>query len=196
MKKLVLITLVSFMIISCKNDQEKTPNDEPLQKEESTEKVETTKKKVLSPHTSAMAMVGDAHVHIDYSSPGVRNRTIFGGLVAYDSIWQAGAHMVTWMQTNKDLKIHGNDLQAGKYALFMIPSENEWTIIFNKHWEQHGKDEYDEKDDVMRFKVRTEISEEITEHLVYEVSETGTAEGMISFSWEKVTMSFLFEVIE
>lgn len=196
MKKLVLITLVSFMIISCKNDQEKTSNDEPLQKEESTEKVETTKKKVLSPHTSAMAMVGDAHVHIDYSSPGVRNRTIFGGLVAYDSIWQAGAHMVTWMQTNKDLKIHGNDLQAGKYALFMIPSENEWTIIFNKHWEQHGKDEYDEKDDVMRFKVRTEISEEITEHLVYEVSETGTAEGMISFSWEKVTMSFLFEVIE
>lgn len=196
MKKLVLITLVSFMIISCKNDQEKTPNDEPLQKEESTEKVETTKKKVLSPHTSAMAMVGDAHVHIDYSSPGVRNRIIFGGLVAYDSIWQAGAHMVTWMQTNKDLKIHGNDLQAGKYALFMIPSENEWTIIFNKHWEQHGKDEYDEKDDVMRFKVRTEISEEITEHLVYEVSETGTAEGMISFSWEKVTMSFLFEVIE
>lgn len=196
MKKLVLITLVSFMIISCKNDQQKTPNDEPLQKEESTEKVETTEKKVLSPHTSAMAMVGDAHVHIDYSSPGVRNRTIFGGLVAYDSIWQAGAHMVTWMQTNKDLKIHGNDLPAGKYALFMIPSENEWTIIFNKHWEQHGKDEYDEKDDVMRFQVRTEISEEITEHLVYEVSETGTAEGMISFSWEKVTMSFRFEVIE
>ena len=196
MKKLVLITLVSFMIISCKNDQEKTPNDEPLQKEESTEKVETTKKKVLSPHTSAMAMVGDAHVHIDYSSPGVRNRTIFGGLVAYDSIWQAGAHMVTWMQTNKDLKIDGNDLPAGKYALFMIPSQDEWTIIFNKHWEQHGKDEYDEKDDVIRFEVTPEISEEITEHLVYEVSETGTTEGMISFSWEKVTMSFRFEVIE
>ncbi|TDI81243.1 MAG: DUF2911 domain-containing protein [Bacteroidetes bacterium] len=196
MKKLVLITLILFMIISCKNDRQKTSNDEPLQKEESAEKLETTKKKVLSPHTSAMAMVGDAHIHIDYSSPGVRNRIIFGGLVAYDSIWQAGAHMVTWMQINKDLKIQGNDLPAGKYALFMIPSQDEWTIIFNKHWEQHGKDEYDEKDDVMRFKVRPEISEEITEHLVYEVNETGTAEGMISFSWEKVTMSFRFEVIE
>ena len=102
--------------------------------------------------------------------------------------------MVTWMQTNKDLKIDGNDLPAGKYALFMIPSQNEWTIIFNKHWEQHGKDEYDKKDDVIRFKVTPEISEEITEHLVYEVTETGTNEGMISFSWEKVTMSIRFEV--
>ncbi len=185
-----------MMIISCKNDQQKASNDEPLQKEEATEKVETTKKKVLSPHTSAMAMVGDAHVHIDYSSPGVRNRIIFGGLVAYDSIWQAGAHMVTWMQTNKDLKIEGYDLPAGKYALFMIPSQDEWMIIFNKHWEQHGKDEYDEKDDVMRFKVKQEISEELIEHLVYEVSETGTADGIISFSWEKVTMSFQFEVID
>ena len=194
MKKLVLITLVSILIISCKNDPQKVLNDEPLQKEESTEKVETREKEVLSPHTSAMAMVGDAHVHIDYSSPGVRNRTIFGGLVAYDSIWQAGAHMVTWMQTNKDLKIQGNDLPAGKYALFLIPSQKEWTIIFNKHWDQHGKDEYDEKDDVMRFKVRPEISEELTEHLVYEVTETGTGEGQISFSWEKVILSFRIEV--
>lgn len=196
MKKLVLITLVSILIISCKNDQQKSSNDEPPQKEESAEKLETTEKKVLSPHTSAIAMVGGAHVHIDYSSPGVRNRTIFGGLVAYDSIWQAGAHMVTWMQTNKDLKIQGYDLPVGKYALFMIPSQDEWTIIFNIHWDQHGKDEYDKKDDVMRFKFRPEISEEITEHLVYEVTETGINEGMISFSWEKVTMSFRFEVIE
>jgi Protein of unknown function (DUF2911) len=149
---------------------------------------------VLSPHTAAMAMVGGAHIHIDYSSPGVRNRTIFGKLVAYDSIWQAGAHMVTWVETNKDLRIAENILPAGKHAFFVIPSKNEWTIIFNKNWEQHGKDEYDENDDLMRFKVIPEISEELTERLVYEVTETATTEGMISLSWEKVKVGFRFEV--
>ena len=101
------------------------------------------KKKPLSPHTATMSMVGDAHVHIDYSSPGVRNRIIFGGLVSYDSIWQSGAHMATWLDTNKALIIDGKTLPAGKYGFFTIPSQKEWTLIFNTNWEQHGKDEYD-----------------------------------------------------
>jgi Protein of unknown function (DUF2911) len=196
MKKLFLIMFVSTLVIGCKNDQQKSTNDEALQEETTKEKeVEKTKKKVLSPHTSTMAMVGDAHIHIDYSSPGVRNRIVFGGLVAYDSIWQAGAHMATWLETNKDLIIAGNRLQAGKYAFFVIPSQDEWTLIFNKNWEQHGKDEYDEKDDVIRFTVIPQISEEITEHLEYKVDQTDTAEGKISFSWEMVNVSFHFEVI-
>jgi Protein of unknown function (DUF2911) len=196
MKNLFLIMFVSTLVIGCKNDQQKSTNDEALQEEIIKEKeVEKTKKKVLSPHTFTMAMVGDAHILIDYSSPGVRNRIVFGGLVAYDSIWQAGAHMATWMETDKDLSIAGNRLKAGKYAFFVIPSQNEWTLIFNKKWEQHGKDEYDEKDDVIRFKVIPQISEEITEHLEYKVDQTDTAEGTISFAWEKVNVIFDFEVI-
>ena len=136
----------------------------------------------------------DAHIHIDYSSPGVRDRIIFGGLVSYDSIWQAGAHMATWIEANKDLVINDETLKAGKYGFFVIPSQKEWTIIFNTNWEQHGKDEYDVKDDVIRFSVTPVISDSITEHLEYKVTKTGETEGVISLSWEKVTVSFSFKV--
>lgn len=141
-----------------------------------------------------MALIGDAHVHIDYSSPGVRNRIIFGGLLPYDEVWQAGAHMATWIDTNKDLIIDGKTLKAGKYGFFVIPSQNQWTIIFNTNWEQHGKDEYDAKDDVLRFTVTPVVSDSITEHLKYKVTRTSSSEGTIALSWEKVSVSFSFSV--
>lgn len=193
MKKLTLLIAIALLIVSCKN--EKTTSEEQKHNHNvSTEKVEQSKKKPLSPHTETMAMIGDAHIHIDYSSPGVRGRIIFGGLLAYDQVWQAGAHMATWIETNKDLRIKGKTLPAGKYGLFTIPSKDEWTIIFNSNWEQHGKDEYDEKDDVIRFKVKPTFSEEIKEHLEYKVDKVDDAEGKINLSWEKVSIDFNFKV--
>ncbi|MCK5400394.1 MAG: DUF2911 domain-containing protein [Flavobacteriaceae bacterium] len=192
MKNTILLIATVLFLFGCKNDKSNTSIQE--HNENPTEKMESTKKKVLSPHTSAMSMVGDAHIHIDYSSPGVRDRIIFGGLVSYDSIWQAGAHMATWIEANKDLVINDETLKAGKYGFFVIPSQKEWTIIFNTNWEQHGKDEYDVKDDVIRFSVTPVISDSITEHLEYKVTKTGETEGVISLSWEKVTVSFSFKV--
>ncbi|WP_339652584.1 DUF2911 domain-containing protein [uncultured Maribacter sp.] len=189
--KIVLILLAFVLAASCKEEKKKAEANHEDQIK--TEKVSTEKKK-LSPHTSTMAMVSGAHIHIDYSSPGVRNRIIFGGLLPYDAVWQAGAHMATWMETNKDLSIDGKELKAGKYGFFVIPNEEEWTIIFNTNWDQHGKDEYDEKDDVLRFKVIPKISGDIQEHLEYKIIKTTGTSGTIGLSWEKVVVEFPFEV--
>lgn len=192
MKIIFTILFTGILLISCKNvnsNKEEHNHQETMEVD-----AEKNKKKVLSPHTSAMAMVGDAHIHVDYSSPGVRGRIIFGGLLAYDQVWQSGAHMATWIETNKNLQIKGKTLPAGKYGFFTIPSKDEWTVIFNSNWEQHGKDEYDEKDDVIRFKVKPNFSEEIKEHLEYKVSKVDDAEGKISLSWEKVSIDFNFKV--
>ena len=195
--KTSLILLCLVMLISCKETSKEVP--EPQHKTTTDQKAtseEPTKKKPLSPHTSAMAMVGDAHIHFDYSSPGVRKRIIFGGLLPYDAVWQAGAHQATWMETNKELSIAGKKLKAGKYGFFVIPNQEEWTIIFNSNWDQHGKDEYDEKEDVLRFKVTPIISEDIQEHLEYKVTKTTENSGTISLKWEKVTIQFPFTVNE
>ena len=187
------VLLIGFLIVSCK--QEVKEDKEVVVEEKASEtSAQPDKKKPLSPHTSTMAMIGDAHIHIDYSSPGVRNRIIFGGLLAYDQLWQAGAHMATWIETNKDLIIDGKMLPAGKYGFFTIPSKEEWTIIFNSNWDQHGKDEYEEKDDVLLFKVKPIISDEVTEHLEYQVNKINDNEGAISLSWEKVSIKFNFKV--
>ncbi|WP_034041585.1 DUF2911 domain-containing protein [Wocania ichthyoenteri] len=194
MKKLLAILCFTFLLKGCKNQEQK--KEEHSHQETKTNKEETPKKKPLSPHTSAMAMVGDAHIHIDYSSPGVRDRIIFGGLLAYGQVWQAGAHMATWIETNKDLQIEGKTLPAGKYGFFTIPSKDEWIVIFNSNWEQHGKDEYDKKDDVLRFKVQPKISNEITEHLEYKVNKINDEDGSISLAWEKVFINFNFKVLQ
>ena len=190
MKNLIVVFVLTISVLSCKNQEQKKDDHQ----HHKVEKKETSKKKPLSPHTSTMAMIGDAHIHIDYSSPGVRGRIIFGGLVGYDNVWQAGAHMATWIETNKDLQIDGKTLPKGKYGFFTIPSKDDWIIIFNSNWEQHGKDEYDEKNDVLRFKVTPKIFEEIKEHLEYKVTKTTDNSGTISLSWEKVLVEFPFEV--
>ena len=192
MKKLIIIFCLSAMFFACK---EQTNNSEEHQHQEVNKaKENTTAKKPLSPHTSTMAMIGDAHIHIDYSSPGVRGRIIFGGLLAYEQVWQSGAHMATWIETNRDLIIDSKTLPAGKYGFFTIPSKDDWTVMINKNWEQHGKDEYDEKDDVIRFKITPTLSEEITEHLEYKVNKIDDKSGIISMAWEKVKIEFPFAI--
>ena len=192
--KILYYILILMILSSCKQEVIKTKEIVTEEVETVSQTAEADKKKPLSPHSETIAMIGDAHIHIDYSSPGVRNRIIFGGLLAYDQVWQAGAHMATWLETNKDLEIDGKELKAGKYGFFVIPNQEEWTVIFNRNWNQHGKDDYTEKDDVLRFKVTPKISEEIKEHLEYNVNKTTETSGTISMSWEKVTIEFPFEI--
>ena len=190
-KRIISILVLVVIFTGCK--EEKQNSEEHLHDQQTNEEV-TTEKKVLSPHTSAMAMIGDAHIHIDYSSPGVRNRIVFGGLLAYDLVWQAGAHRATWLEVNKDLTIDGKILPAGKYGFFTIPSKDKWTLIFNSNWDQHGKDEYNENDDVFRFEVKPIASEEVKEHLEYKIDKVNENEGTMTLSWEKIIVSFNFTV--
>ena len=184
MKKLIFLFLITFSCSTSNNNDAGHANHAKSDKNQSS----------LSPHTVAMAMIGGAHIHIDYSSPSVRNRIIFGGLLAYDEIWQSGAHNATWIESDYDLIINGKELKKGRYGLFTIPNKEEWTIIFNKNWEQHGKDEYDQKDDILRIKVKPTVLTELVESLQYEVDEIDNKNGLISLNWEKIQIKIPFEV--
>ncbi len=86
MKNILLVLMMILSVLSCKEETKQVKKNNHENHITNSINEETSKKKVLSPHTSAMAMIGDAHIHIDYSSPGVRNRIIFGGLVGYDQV--------------------------------------------------------------------------------------------------------------
>ncbi len=191
MKKTIitsLLALISFGAFAQNDHANHNMHSEAKQESE-------TPKKVLSPHTSAMAMVGDAHVHIDYSSPSVRNRMVFGGLVGYNTVWQAGAHKATWIETNKALKIDGKSLPAGKYGFFVVPGKEEWKVMFNSNWDQHGKDDYNEAEDVLAITVKPKKLENIQEALTYKVEDNKNNKGLISLAWEKTQIEIPFEVI-
>ncbi len=195
-----MIILFCLVLISCGNEKKQEPqNEETMQvhQDHLDAKLDTVgKPKSLSPHTSAMAMVNDAHIHIDYSAPSVRDRIIFGGLVGYNSVWQAGAHKATWIETDKDLLIDGNTLPVGKYGFFVIPGKDQWQVIFNSRWDQHGKDEFDETENVLVTEVTPEKLADIQEVLKYEVSAEGDKRGTIILSWEKVKIEVPFQVKE
>ncbi|TAE59953.1 MAG: DUF2911 domain-containing protein [Bacteroidetes bacterium] len=142
-----------------------------------------------SPLRMAMANIGNAHVHIQYSSPAVRNRIIWGGLVAFGEVWVTGAHDATSIQFSKPVEIAATQIPAGKYAFFTIPGKDEWTLILNKNWEQHLADEYSANEDVLRWKVKPE-NHSHSERLTYSVTPTGDTQGSVSMSWEKLRIQF------
>ncbi len=137
--------------------------------------------KKASPAAEASGKIGDATITINYSSPSVKERTIWGELVPYGKVWRAGANEATTFETDKDVKIEGQSLAAGKYAFFTIPGEKEWTIIFNKNAKQWGAYSYDEKEDVLRVTVKPKKSSEMKERLEYSVNDNG-----IVLSWENL----------
>ncbi len=150
-------------------------------------KGDTSKRSIKS---AAMGKIGKANITISYHSPGVRNRTIWGGLVPYDDVWVTGAHNATILQVDKDFEVAGTKISKGKYAIFTIPGKEEWTVIINKNWEQHLTDDYLQQEDVVRLKVKPEQLNEKVERLQYFIEDGKNGSGRIVVAWEKVTISF------
>jgi hypothetical protein len=139
-----------------------------------------------SPAATATGKVKGATITINYSSPGVKGRKIWGELVPYDKVWRAGANEATLFATDKDLKVEGKALPAGKYSLYAIPGEKEWTIIFNSvtgQWgiNRDGTTTEDPAKDVLRVTVKQVTSPEFNERLIYMVDDNG-----FSLYWENL----------
>ena len=131
-----------------------------------------------SPAATASGKVKDANITINYSSPAVKERQIFGGLVPYGQVWRAGANEATVFATDKAIKVEGKELPAGKYSLYAIPGEKEWTIIFNMQtgqWgvKRGGVTSRDEAQDALTVQVKPKKASGLTERLAYEVTGNG-----------------------
>lgn len=97
------------------------------------------KSKRPSPPASAdCALAAGKTIHVDYSSPRMRGRKIYGGLVPWDKVWRAGANEATTFVTSADVTIGGKDVPAGSYTLFAIPNPDKWTLIISKKTGEWG----------------------------------------------------------
>lgn len=139
-----------------------------------------------SPPKVSKASVKGNDVTINYSSPYKKGREIFGGLVPYDKVWRTGANEATTIELSKDAKVGGIDVKAGKYALFTIPGESEWTIIINSNAGQWGAYDYSESQDIGRFKVSAKSLDEEAESFTIDVNNG----GIVSLRWDKTKVDF------
>ena len=123
-----------------------------------------------SPAQTAEGQIGEATITINYSAPSVKGRSIWGGLVPYGAVWRTGANEATSFETTADLKIGKQNLPAGKYGVFTIPDESEWTVIFSSVWDTWGTN-YSEKNDVVRVKAPFKMVSDKQEQMKFAVGE-------------------------
>lgn len=140
-------------------------------------------KPMASPRDSVSGKIGSAKVSVNYGSPSVKGRKIWGDLVPYGKVWRAGANEATTFTTDKAIKVEGKELAAGSYGVFVIPNENEWIIIFNKTPKQWGAYEYKEKDDALRVTVKPAKSTTLSERLTYKITPNG-----LTLNWENLVV--------
>ena len=103
-----------------------------------------------SQHATITQRVGLTDVSIDYSRPNMRGREIFGGLVPYGKVWRTGANSPTKIKFSDAVKIGGQDVPAGEYALYTIPNQDEWSIILSKNLKLWGAYGYKPDADALR----------------------------------------------
>ncbi|MEQ9287447.1 MAG: DUF2911 domain-containing protein [Cyclobacteriaceae bacterium] len=141
--------------------------------------------KRASPPANVKATINGTDIIINYSSPSVKGRTIWGDLVPYDKVWRTGANEATTIEFSKDVKVEGKSVKAGKYALFTVPGKDKWKVILNAVPDQWGAYNYDASKDIFSFETKPK-SDKMSESLKFGVSDKGT----VTMNWEKLKVSF------
>ncbi|MCY7422903.1 MAG: DUF2911 domain-containing protein [Chitinophagaceae bacterium] len=185
MNKSIFITGVLFMSAVVSMAQEVKKVEEISYNPNA--KGDTSKRSIKS---AVVGKIGDANITINYNSPGVRKRTIWGGLVPYKDVWVTGAHNATTLEVDKSFIVAGKVIPKGKYAIFTIPRKAKWTVIINKNWNQHLTDDYLQKEDVVRIKVKPVKQVKLTERLQYYIKNATGNKGTIVMAWEKIEIEF------
>ena len=137
----------------------------------------------LSPRDSVKATLGPAHLTIDYSRPAVRGREIWGNIVPWDAVWRLGADMATHFTTDVDLTIGETAVPAGRYTLWMFPSETEPKLIVSRAVNVFGTN-YDPSKDFARIPLTRKNGVEPAERLALSV-----ADGALTIRWADVEWS-------
>jgi hypothetical protein len=142
-----------------------------------------------SPSAKVMQEVGLTEVTVDYSSPAVKGRKIWGDLVPWDKMWRTGANQTTKITFSRDVTFGGKPVPAGTYALVSFPGQKEWAVVINKELGLFGGGKaYDANNDVARVTVTpTEIPNR--ERLTFLFSNTTDDQTSLDFEWEKLRVS-------
>ncbi|HXU04663.1 MAG TPA: DUF2911 domain-containing protein [Polyangia bacterium] len=142
-----------------------------------------------SPFAKVWQVVGLTEITVDYSSPGVKGRKIWGGLVPYDQMWRAGANSATKVTFSKNVMFAGKPVPAGSYAFFIIPGKDAWTVVLNKKPDQAGTGkDYKQADDLLRVSIKPKAAP-FRERLAFLVTDFTDDKASLDLEWEKLRLS-------
>lgn len=146
-----------------------------------------------SPMARVEQRVGVTDFSVEYSSPGVKGRKIWGGLVAYDELWRTGANAATKLEASGDFTFGGTSVPAGTYSLLTIPGKTSWTVILNSKADLSGTRGYDQSNDVARATVKPAAAP-MRERMAFLFSNTTDDATRLDLEWEKQRVSVPIQV--
>lgn len=172
--KHVLTLLLAFVLVGL-NAQIKTPAPSPMCKITQT--------------------VGMTEINMEFSRPSVKGRTIFGDLVPYGTMWRTGANASSKISFSDDVKVNGNALKAGQYAIYTVPGEKEWEIIFYSDVSHWGvPEEWKTDQEAARFKVDALTLPVSLESMAFMIDQIENDKAQLLLMWDKTVVPVTIEV--
>ncbi|MEP6644303.1 MAG: DUF2911 domain-containing protein [Acidobacteriaceae bacterium] len=164
---LILVASFSVVIASAQDDPSKRP----------------------SPAAQAQCKFNDGKsITVDYSSPRVKSRKIFGELVPYGQIWRTGANDATTFVTDANLIVGSKDVPAGNYTIFTLPKQDKWTLIINKKTGEWGIPYKYESDELARTEMTVSKPSSMMENFTISFDQNGGTCKM-NMTWENTRAS-------
>ena len=137
-----------------------------------------------SPYAEVHQRVGLTDMVVTYSRPHMRDRVIFGDLVPYNEVWRAGANMATTLEISAKTMIGDTEVEAGKYGIFITPSEKTWKVMFNKVWDTGGTGDYDAANDVATVEVEVQQTPAPIQSYTIWFANVNEDKAHLVFMWE------------
>lgn len=138
---------------------------------------------VLSPRVTAQASFAQGPILINYGSPAVRGRSVWGGvLVPHDSIWRTGANEATHLATSKPIQLGELSVEPGLYTLWTQHTRNGTFLIVNRQVGQWGT-AHNPAHDLGRVRVTLAPAPQHVENLSISLRSLGGNRGAIDIAW-------------
>lgn len=153
MRIVTLIALATLTIWGCNTTNKKTGSETPrplVSEMPLAYTVTVLEPGLASPRKEMKATLDGVDIIVNYGSPAMKGRAIWGGLVPMGEVWRTGANEATRLTVAAPVTINGKNLEAGTYGVFTIPRAGQWEFIVNTTADQWGAYEYDPAKDVLR----------------------------------------------
>jgi tetratricopeptide (TPR) repeat protein len=147
----------------------------------------------LSQRSIVTQRIGLTDITLNYCRPLVAGRTLWGKEVPYDKVWRAGANENTVISFTDDVSVEGKPLPAGTYGLHMIPTADQWTIIFSKNSTSWGSFSYDVKEDALRVTAKSQPAD-FEEAMAYTFEDVKPESTAVTLRWAKLAVPFKVSV--
>jgi len=148
-----------------------------------------------SPKSTVSQVVGVTEISVEYSSPGVKGRELFGKLIPYGEVWRTGANKATAITFENAVKLKGEDVPAGSYSVFTIPSQDGKVVfMLNKETELWGTGKRDNGKDIVGVELELKKEKESVERMRFTFDNTTNTSTDLNFAWGNYRFTVPIEI--